>query len=271
MADSNTYVWKFYRYDPSLVAAIIFVVAFFTTTFFHLYQILRTRTWYFTPLVLGGFFEWIGYIGRALSSQESPNWTLGPYIMQTLLLLIAPALFAASIYMELSRIIELVDGESRVMIKKRWLTKFFVCGDVLSFTLQAAGGGIMSSGNLSSLKLGEKIVVIGLFVQIVFFGFFVIVAFSFNISMHRFPTEKAQQRHQTWHKHLNALYGASVLIMIRSIFRVVEYIQGNNGYLLKHEYYLYIFDGVLMLAVMFLFNFVHPIREDGSTAGSDSA
>jgi SNF family Na+-dependent transporter len=149
----------------------------------------------------------------------------------------------------------------------------------------------MSSGNLDSLKLGEKIVVIGLFVQIVFFGFFVIVAFSFHISMHRLPTEKAQQRHQTWRKHLNVLYGASVLIMIRSIFRVVEYIQGNNGYLLKHEYYLYIFDGVLMLAVMLLFNFVHPseikallrggriskgfklyiVREDGSTAGSDSA
>jgi hypothetical protein len=59
--------------------------------------------------------------------------------MQTLLLLIGPALFAASIYMELGRIIELVDGESRAMIRKRWLTKLFVCGDVLSFTLQMAG------------------------------------------------------------------------------------------------------------------------------------
>jgi len=59
--------------------------------------------------------------------------------MQTLLLLIAPALFAASIYMELGRIIELVDGEAHAMIRKRWLTKLFVCGDVLSFTLQMAG------------------------------------------------------------------------------------------------------------------------------------
>lgn len=59
--------------------------------------------------------------------------------MQTLLLLLAPALFAASIYMELARIIELVDGESRSMIKRKWLTKIFVCGDILSFTLQMAG------------------------------------------------------------------------------------------------------------------------------------
>lgn len=81
----------------------------------------------------------IGYIGRALSSQESPNWTLGPYIIQTLLLLVAPALFAASIYMVLGRIIELVDGEAHSVIKKKWLTKLFVTGDIISFTVQGAG------------------------------------------------------------------------------------------------------------------------------------
>jgi len=83
--------------------------------------------------------QWIGYIGRALSSQESPDWTLGPYIMQTLLLLVAPALFAASIYMELSRIILLADGESHALLKKKWLTKTFVTGDIFSFLLQSGG------------------------------------------------------------------------------------------------------------------------------------
>lgn len=116
----------------------------------------------------------------------------------------------------------------------------------------------MASGSLSSLHLGEKIVIVGLFVQIVFFGFFICVSFSFNLAMHRLPTEKGEARHKIWHKHLNTLYLASLLIMIRSIFRVVEYIQGNDGYLLRHEYYLYIFDGVLMLAVMVIFNVVHP-------------
>ena len=57
---------------------------------------------------------------------------------------------------------------------------------------------------------------------------------------------------------MHTLYAASGLIMFRSIFRVVEYVQGNNGYLLRHEYFLYIFDAVLMLVVMVLFNFIHP-------------
>lgn len=46
--------------------------------------------------------------------------------------------------------------------------------------------------------------------------------------------------------------------MFRSVFRVVEYLQGNAGYLLSREVFLYIFDAVLMLAVMVLFNWVHP-------------
>jgi hypothetical protein len=74
-----------------------------------------------------------------MSASESPNWTLGPYIMQTLLLLVAPALYAASIYMILGRIILLTDGEHHSLISKRWLTKIFVTGDVVSFMMQGAG------------------------------------------------------------------------------------------------------------------------------------
>lgn len=64
---------------------------------------------------------------------------MGPYIMQTLLCLVAPALFAASIYMTLGRIIRLVDGEHHSLIRLKWLTKIFVAGDIISFITQGAG------------------------------------------------------------------------------------------------------------------------------------
>lgn len=83
--------------------------------------------------------EIIGYAARAKSGDESPDWTLGPYIIQAILLLVAPALFAASIYMELGRVITLVDGEGHVLIPKKWMTKVFVIGDVLSFFFQGGG------------------------------------------------------------------------------------------------------------------------------------
>jgi len=59
--------------------------------------------------------------------------------MQSLLLLVAPALLAASIYMMLGRIILATDGESYALIKRRWSTKLFVIGDVFSFLIVSSG------------------------------------------------------------------------------------------------------------------------------------
>jgi hypothetical protein len=154
--------FKYYYYDPSLAAAAIFALLFLLTTAIHLYLLGRTRTWYFIPFLIGGFrkstvlrfttpleshkkltivlkVEWIGYVSRIVSSTQSPNWTLTPFLIQDLFLLLAPVLFAASIYMELARIIILADGEAHALVKPKRLTMTFVFGDVLSFLLQATG------------------------------------------------------------------------------------------------------------------------------------
>jgi hypothetical protein len=81
-----------------------------------------------------------GYIARTVSaSQHRDEYTLGPYVTQAVLLLVAPALFAASIYMELGRIVELVKGDKYLFVPRRWLTAAFVCGDIISFLFQASG------------------------------------------------------------------------------------------------------------------------------------
>jgi hypothetical protein len=61
-----------------------------------------------------------------------------------------------------------------------------------------------------------------------------------------------------WQKHLLVLYFVSSLIMVRSVVRVIEYIQGNSGFILSHEAFLYIFDGFLMLTAIATFNIYHP-------------
>ncbi|KAB8259689.1 RTA1 like protein-domain-containing protein [Aspergillus pseudonomiae] len=250
--------FSFYHYDPSMAGAVVFIILFAGTTLFHIYQMVRTRTWFFLPFVIGGIFEVLGYIGRAMSSRESPNWTLGPYLIQTLFLLLAPALLAASIYMFLGRIILVLRAESHAIMRKKWLTKVFVTGDVLSFLLQGSGGGIQSGGTLDSMKLGEKIIVIGLFVQIFFFGFFIVTAGSFDMKLKKYPIPRCHSAEIPWRKHMNVLYASSMLIMIRSVFRLIEYLQGNNGYLLHHEVFLYVFDAVLILIATVIFNICHP-------------
>lgn len=56
-----------------------------------------------------------------------------------MLLLLGPALFAASIYMILGRLITRLDASSHSIVRPKWLTKIFVVGDVLSFCVQGGG------------------------------------------------------------------------------------------------------------------------------------
>ena len=53
--DPDAYV--LYRFYPSQIAAIIFVVLFGLTTLLHVFQLVKKRTWYFIPLVVGGACE----------------------------------------------------------------------------------------------------------------------------------------------------------------------------------------------------------------------
>lgn len=106
------------------------------------------------------------------------------------------------------------------------------------------------------MSRGQKVITGGLFVQVIFFIFFLIVAIVFQRRTNRKPTTRSSE--VPWKKHMRALYLASALILIRSILRLEEYAEGTTGFVLSHEYFLYIFDSLLMLCVMVLFNFVHP-------------
>lgn len=116
----------------------------------------------------------------------------------------------------------------------------------------------MASKKSSAADMGQKIVVAGLFIQIISFGFFIVVSVIFHRRMNKFPTGRVLNNSPPWKKHLHALYIASALVMIRSAFRVVEFIQGRNGSLLSHEWFSYVFDSVLMVGVLGLFLWVHP-------------
>ncbi|KAF9766606.1 hypothetical protein IL306_000957 [Fusarium sp. DS 682] len=176
--------------------------------------------------------------------------------MQSVLILIAPALFAASIYMILGRIILLTEGEHHSLIRRKWLTKIFVFGDVASFMLQSSGGGLMAIADLS--KMGEKIIVGGLFVQLFFFGCFILVSAVFQLRIRRNPTPKSLEPRVRWQTYLATLYVTGVLIWVRSLFRVVEFIEGNDGHLMRSEVWVFVFDGMLMLLVLVWMNWFHP-------------
>ncbi|KAK7416524.1 hypothetical protein QQX98_005128 [Neonectria punicea] len=181
-----------------------------------------------------------------------------PFVIQNTFILLAPALFAASIYMVLGRIIRMVRGEAYSIVPVRWLTKLFVLGDDVSFLVQGGAAGLMTSGDND--KLGEDLVVGGLLVQIAVFGQFVVTTVVFQVRMHRHPTPQSEDGVISWKKDIYMLYAVSILIVVRSVFRIIEFIMGYEGYLLQHEWTLYAFDASLMLLVMVIFLVCYPDR-----------
>lgn len=62
------------------------------------------------------------------------------------------------------------------------------------------------------------------------------------------------------------LYASSILILVRSIFRLIEYAQGNDGYLISHEVFMYVFDAMLMFFTMVVMSIYHPSELLGKRA-----
>ncbi|KAH6693790.1 RTA1 like protein-domain-containing protein [Plectosphaerella plurivora] len=247
----ESFDFRLYRYTPSLWAAIITAIIFAILTAIHTWRMFRSRAFYFTAFTIGGAFQAAGYCGRIWSYFD--DMAIGGFVIQAILILVAPALYAASIYMILGRLIRALRAEHLSFIPVKWLTKIFVIGDVVAFTMQAGGGGIQAAGTLELYELGEKIIIVGLFVQIVIFSIFMATSITVHRRISADPTPAAIRGNVPWKKHLWVLYATSLLILVRSAFRVVEYLQGNGGYLISHEIYLYIFDAVLMAAVMLIF------------------
>lgn len=286
--DHQVLHFKEYFYQPSLAAAIIFVVLFGIAALLHVYQMIRTKTWFMVPFVIGAscestrhdiqpqlvsfsalltfsyLGECIGYIGRTISSLENPGpYALGPFVLQSVLLLVSPAFLAASIYMMLGRIVLMLDASKLLFIRRNWLTQIFVTGDVICFLCQAGGAGLLSSGDLGEINIGDDIIVAGLFIQVVFFGLFVIAAATFHYRLVK--TNKQSNGVQVplaserpWKKHMAGLYIVSILIFVRSIVRCAEYIEGFTGYIITHEAFLYCFDATAMFFAVVTMNWAHP-------------
>lgn len=286
--DSSGSEWELYRYTPSKGAAIALTVLFIVTTLIYSFQVvwdarkaskpevdnpfdtpvdkcesitaiilgeknykkLTVRSTFsaFIPLFFGCIMEIVGYIARAVSSSNTKE--IAPYVIQAVLLLIAPALYAATIYMLFGRLLHVMRCESLMIVSSRFGTSFFVFGDVVSFCLQAAGGGLMATVN--GRTTGSNLITAGLVIQIVFFGVFIINEFRFSYSVARVCTFYRHISKKWWFLNLTLML-SSILIMVRSIVRLVEFVEGYDGFIISHEYFIYVFDAVPMLLAAIVF------------------
>lgn len=175
-----------------------------------------------------------------------------------MLILASAPLIAATIYMTLGRVILGLDARHLALCSPRWTTKVYVLIDVVSFVCQMAGSAMQSSGDPEGVKTGKTVVVAGLGVQLFAFAGFVLMAAVFHGRLNAEPTPTAMRTHVTWRRHFWALYAVSVLVVVRSAFRLAEFVEGPEGPLYKTETYLYVFDAAVMVGVVLVLAVVHP-------------
>lgn len=251
---------NYFPYDPSLVAASIFCALFALGAIGHLAKLIRYKQKFVICLFVGIIMEIVGFAVRIISIKQPSSLIL--YAIQSFFILVAPVIFAASIYVTLSRILRTTKTEDCSFLRPKWITRVFVTGGVLSLLLQGAGGGIQAGAKSdSSSNLGSNLAIVGLVIQIVFFSIFVILSFTCHVRTARYyqtVQPKCPMMFGMQPALYYILYISSLLILIRSVYRVVEYGQGYNGYLMTHEVYIYCLDALLMFLLTVITYFYNP-------------
>lgn len=174
-----------------------------------------------------------------------------------MLILASAPLLAASIYMTLGRLIRALNAVDHAFLSPRWTTKIYILIDIGSFITQMMGTAMQASGVPAGLKTGNTIVIAGLGVQLGAFAVFITSVAIFHRRLVLEPTEMSME-HKSWRRYMWMLYAVSGLIIVRSVFRLVEFTEGSNGYLYKTEVFVYIFDASLMFAVVVIMAVLNP-------------
>ncbi|KAJ5926422.1 hypothetical protein N7516_008195 [Penicillium verrucosum] len=249
--DPSNPFYKFYK--PSIPAAIAVAVLFLAVGLVHLWRIIRTRQWFGIVILVAAAFEVVGLVARVASSKHLEKEL--PYEIQTVLILLAPILYAAVIYMFLGRLILKSGYPELSFIRIKWLTPIFVTDDIFCFFVQAAGVVILlRADSKSKFDLAKAVILAGLALQVLFFGIFALVAVLFHI---RFSSRHGgnvirQGVNVNVNIRLWNLYICSLLITVRNIYRLVEYATGTGAYLSLHEWPAYVLDIGLMFIIMVL-------------------
>ncbi|CAH0044278.1 unnamed protein product [Clonostachys solani] len=247
----------FFEYRPNIGAAWAFVVLFAIAAVVHFSMLIWLRAWHFIPLTLGLIGEAFGYYGRVRAHSE-PN-IAGPFIMQNILILGCAPLVAATVYMTLARYIRVFDIRDRIHIPPRLMTFFFVLVDVGCFVTQVFGSAAPASGDPQGIALGRTLIISGLIAQLVALALFILT----SLISHRLAISESTGLKTTpitiyGSKYFHATYCVAGAMVVRSLVRGIEYLQGDKGFIIAHEIFIYLFDAAPMLLVPVVYVFIHP-------------
>lgn len=266
-----------YPYNPSQPPAYAFLGLFGLAAVVHLVLMIPYRAWFPLPMVLGCASECIlgavhfgsvkannttveaaGYYFRSVAHNNERQ--IGAYIIQYLMIFVAPPMIAAMIYMSPGRILRALRAEDCSIFSPRWQTKLFVLIDTVCFATQFAGAIMSGSEDANEASQGLTTILTGLIVQVAAFALFIVSLLISHARLNnRFNSlSKAPDVH--WRRYYGGLYAVSGLFLVRNTVRIIEQRQGASGTIASTEAYLYASDALFMFVVVATMILLHPGR-----------
>ncbi|KAF9377334.1 hypothetical protein BGX21_003217, partial [Mortierella sp. AD011] len=244
-------------YEPSKVGNTIIGVMYLILGITYLYYIFRHKNKWALCLPIGAIASSIGFFMRL--TLDPDNFQLTKFAVQQLFVVVSPSAFLAFNYMLYGRFITAIDpkfGNDTKSGSKMEKSQFsfipplivgrtFVISDITTFLIQCGAGGMQAAGsnNASLAKLGDKLFLIGVSVQgVSYLVFTLLLTVAFIRLIDDRKRNYTDQLRRGWTgldkqtlMVVSGLYFSSIFIIIRSVYRIIEFKQGYNGYLISHE------------------------------------
>ncbi|GAA5836179.1 hypothetical protein JCM9279_002218 [Rhodotorula babjevae] len=263
-------------YTPSVALSCVGIALFGISTVALWVQWFRGgRKLYLLTLNIAMACMTLGFVLRIV--YHSNLATLGAYIAQYMFILLSPCAFLAHNYLMLSRLSRAMgpDATSCLFLPAHHVGTIFIWSDVVTFLMQAGGGGLTASGNASSATTGKYIALAGLSIQLASYLLFtsLLVVFYLNVRRrHSHLARPAQpfrlgsykfwssSKIYDWRPLVWVVLLSCVGVITRSVFRIVEYSEGYYGKLATSEGYFYLLDALPLWLAMTLYVFFYPPR-----------
>ncbi|OAA59756.1 RTA-like protein [Niveomyces insectorum RCEF 264] len=249
-------MWSF---CPNLGASVFFLVLFAGTTIAHVVQAIRYRKLYCWVIIMSSLWQFLTYIFRTISIQSPASF--GDYAAWFVLILIAPLWTNAFSYMVFGRLVwNYTDAQSIWGLRAVRFGTVFVVLDIVAFIIQVYGAANAASNTATDAQVlrALHVYMAGVGIQLLF----ILICCAFGVKL--FFTIRAESAGRRNARPAFALlytqFAVLLLVVIRIIFRIVEYSSGLTSSIPNHEAFQYCLDTLPMFIALVLYSVVHPGR-----------
>ncbi|KAF9121870.1 hypothetical protein BGW39_010209 [Mortierella sp. 14UC] len=268
------------KYTPNLPGNIAIAILYAILGGLFSYYIFRHKTKWALCLPIGSFACSLGFLVRL--GLDPHNLLVPLFVLQNILIIATPSAFLAFNYILYGRFVTAIDpqfsfNQSHLRMEKsryclippRIVGRIFVVSDITTFLIQVAAGSMVGNAagkNASIANIGDKLFLTGVCAQGISYGLFTVLL---SHTLMRLVADRRKaglnQSERSWMGldrniaiTVGCLYVSSLFIIIRSVYRIIEFVQGHEGYLISNEVFLFVLDAVPLVFAIGVWAIVWP-------------